>query len=338
MTETTATTDTAAPAAAPASESTATNTAPTSTPDIFSGSSGGESVQTSPEASASPESGIINRLYTSEGGLSENYTDLLKEAGMENLTNTVAKYKSADGLLKGAANLVNFAGKKVEGVIVPNEGSSPEEIAEYKKAIGVPETPTAYDLRPENMPEGMDWDDQLAGDWGNVFHEAGVSQEQAQRLSQAYSDITNKQLEQANETLQANSNAEMAEQQAQIQKEWGANYANNVKAAVDMAEVVGFDLDNQADMAAVRNPKVLNLLLAKSQSMQEGTLPRGGDPASSMANNPKAQADKIYIKNHGKIHMAPPEEQKAYNELRRMANQQQRWYICIKLQPGYSSS
>jgi len=323
MTETTATTDTAAPAAAPASESTATNTAPTGTPDVFSGSSGGESVQTSPEASASPESGIINRLYTSEGGLTENYTDLLKEAGMENLTNTVAKYKSADGLLKGAANLVNFAGRKVEGVIVPNEGSSPEEIAEYKKAIGVPESPTAYDLKPENMPEGMDWDAGLAETWQGAFHEAGISQEQAQQLSQAYSDITNTQLQQANETLAANAASEMAEQQAQVQKEWGANYANNMQSAVDMAEVVGFDLDNQADMAAVRNPKVLNLLLAKSQSMQEGTLPRGGDPSSSMGDNSRAIADKLYMKHNGKIHLAPKHEQQAYNEHRRLQHQQQ---------------
>ena len=323
MTETTATTDTAAPAAAPASESTATNTAPTGTSDVFSGSSGGESVQTSPEASASPESGIINRLYTSEGGLSENYTDLLKEAGMENLTNTVAKYKSADGLLKGAANLVNFAGKKVEGVIVPNEGSSPEEIAEYKKAIGVPETATAYDLRPENMPEGMDWDAGLAETWQGAFHEAGISQEQAQQLSQAYSDITNTQLQQANETLAASAASEMAEQQAQVQKEWGANYAHNMQSAVDMAEVVGFDFDNQADMAAVRNPKVLNLLLAKSKSMQEGTLPRGGDPSSSMGDNSKAIADKLYMKHNGKIHLAPKHEQQAYNEHRRLQHQQQ---------------
>lgn len=322
MTETTATTDTAAPAAAPASESTATNTAPTGTPDIFSGSSGGESVQTSPEASASPESGIINRLYTSEGGLTENYTDLLKEAGMENLTNTVAKYKSADGLLKGAANLVNFAGRKVEGVIVPNEGSSPEEISEYKKAIGVPESSTAYDLKPENMPEGMDWDDNLAGTWQNAFHEAGISQEQAQQLSQAYSDITNTQLQQANETLSANAASEMAEQAAQVQKEWGANYQNNLQSAVDMAEVVGFDLENQADMAAVRNPKVLNLLLAKSQSMQEGTLPRGGDPSSSMGANSRAIADKIYMKHNGRVHLAPKHEQQAYNEHRRLQHQQ----------------
>ena len=120
MTDTTPT-DTASPSGAPASESTPTNTAPeasTASADVYSGSSSTEAVQSSPEASTSQPEGIINQLYTSEGGLAENYTDLLRENGMENLTNTIQKYKSADGLLKGAANLVTFAGRKIEGVVV----------------------------------------------------------------------------------------------------------------------------------------------------------------------------------------------------------------------------
>ena len=324
MTDTTPT-DTASPSGAPASESTPTNTAPeasTASADVYSGSSSTEAVQSSPEASTSQPEGIINQLYTSEGGLAENYTDLLRENGMENLTNTIQKYKSADGLLKGAANLVNFAGKKVEGVIVPNEGSSPEEIAEYQKAIGVPESATAYDLKPENMPEGMEWDQGLSETWQNAFHEAGISQTQAQALSQAYSDITNTQLEQANQTLAANAEAEMAEQHSFMKKQWGANYDSNMQSAVDMAQVVGFDLENQGDMTALRNPKVLDLLLSKSSSMQEGTLPRNGAPANANYQSPQAKADSIFQKHGGKIQFAPVEEQKAYHEARKLQYQQ----------------
>ena len=324
MTDTTPT-DTASPSGAPASESTPTNTAPeasTASADVYGGSSSTEAVQSSPEAYTSQPEGIINQLYTSEGGLAENYTDLLRENGMENLTNTIQKYKSADGLLKGAANLVNFAGKKVEGVIVPNEGSSPEEIAEYQKAIGVPESATAYDLKPENMPEGMEWDQGLSETWQNAFHEAGISQTQAQALSQAYSDITNTQLEQANQTLAANAEAEMAEQHSFMKKQWGANYDSNMQSAVDMAQVVGFDLENQGDMTALRNPKVLDLLLSKSSSMQEGTLPRGGAPANANYQSPQAKADSIFQKHGGKIQFAPVEEQKAYHEARKLQYQQ----------------
>ena len=333
MTDTTQTTDTAAPVAAPASESTPTNTEPSqATPasaDVYGSSSATETTatpQNAPMGQTEASGGIINQLYTSEGGLAENYTDLLRENGMENLTNTIQKYKSADGLLKGAANLVNFAGKKVTGTIVPNEGSSPEEVAEYHKAIGVPESATAYDLKPENMAEGLGWDDGLAGEWQNVFHEAGVTQAQAQALSQAYSDITNTQLEQANQTLASNAEAEMAEQQRFMKKQWGANYDSNMQSAVDMAQVVGFDLENQGDMTALRNPKVLDLLLAKSSSMQEGTLPRSGTPANANYQSPQATADKIFAKHNGKIQFAPIEEQKAYQEARKLQFQQSKQF------------
>jgi hypothetical protein len=43
-----------------------------------------------------------------------------------------------------------------------------------------------------------------------------------------------------------------------------------------------------------------------------------------MANNPKAVADKLYMKHNGKIHLAPKHEQLAYNENRRLQHQQQR--------------
>lgn len=308
----------AAPSASPeptSAPSTGAETTAATTPDIYSSGSTEAAPATAPETTSTGS--IINQLYTSEGGLAENYTDLLEQNGLGNLTNTVAKYKSADGLLKGAANLVNFAGKKVEGVIVPNEGSTEAEIAEYRQAIGVPESPTAYELQPENMPEGMDWDSELAGEWSNVFHEAGISQEQAQQISQAYSDITSKQLEQATAKLTEGATAEMQAQEASLKKQWGQDYNNNLQTAVDVAETVGFDMDNQSDMAALRHPKVMELLLNKAQSMQEGSFPKTGNPASSNWESPKAKADAIYQKYNGKINMALPEEQKAYAELRR---------------------
>jgi len=174
------------------------------------------------------------------------------------------------------------------------------------------------------MPAGMEWDNELAGEWGNAFHAAGISQEQAQQLSQAYSDITNTQLEQANATLGQRADTAMQEQQAQLQKQWGRDYDNNLQSAVDMAEVVGFDMDNAADMEAMRNPRVMNLLLAKSQSMQEGTMPRQGTPSANGFESPKAKADQIYQKYNGQVHLAPPEAQKAYSELRKLGHQQSR--------------
>lgn len=321
MTEQTQT-DTApsAPATESAPSTGAENTPTSTTPDIYSSEpSASEATAATPTTTSTGS--IIDQLYTAEGGLAENYTDLLKESGMENLTNTVAKYKSADGLLKGAANLVNFAGKKVEGVIVPTEGASEHEIAEYRKAIGVPESANAYEIQPENMPQGLEWNEEVSGFWQGKFHELGIGQEQAKEIAQAYSDFTGQQLEKATSQLTENANAEMQAQEAALKKEWGQDYQNNLQTAVDMAEVVGFDMNNDMDMAAIRNPKVMNLLLAKAQSMSEGSFPKAGQPTSASWETPKAKADALYQKYRGQIHQALPEEQKAYAELRRAEHQ-----------------
>ena len=307
-------TEAAAPAAAPTTEAApATEAAPQSTqstPDIFS----------SQPQESSPSGDLMSQLYTSEGNLAENYTSLLEENGLGELTNTVAKYKSPEGLLKGAANLISFAGKKVEGVVVPNEGSTEQEIAEYRQAIGVPESPTAYDLQPENLPEGMGWDEGLAGEWQNAFHEAGISQEQAQKLSQAYSDITNNQLTQANQTLQLQSESEMEQQRAEIQKQWGDKYDTNLQNAVNMAATMGFDLESQQDMAAMRNPKVLNMILEKHTALQEGTMPRGGQPNTGTESF-RDQANALYSK-YPNMMTAPHDVRAKYQELRKLSSMQ----------------
>ena len=264
----------------------------------------------------------MSQLYTSEGNLADNYTDLLRENGLSDLTNTVAKYKSPEGLLKGAANLISFAGRKVEGVIVPNEGSTEQEIAEYRQAIGVPESATAYDLKPENLPEGMGWDDGLASEWQNVFHEAGISQEQAQKISQAYSDITNNQLQQANQTLQLQSEGEMEQQRAEIQKQWGDKYDTNLQNAVNMASTMGFDLENPHDMAAMRNPKVLNMILDKHTALQEGNMPRGGQPNTGTESF-RDQANALYAK-YPNMLTAPHDVRAKYQELRKLSSMQPR--------------
>ena len=263
----------------------------------------------------------MSQLYTSEGNLAENYTSLLEENGLGELTNTVAKYKSPEGLLKGAANLISFAGKKVEGVIVPNEGSTEQEIAEYRQAIGVPESPTAYELKaPENMPEGMGWDEGLAGECQNVFHDIGLSQEQATKISQAYSDITNNQFEQATQTLQLQSEGEMEQQRAEMQKQWGDKYDTNLQNAVNMASTMGFDLDRPQDMAAMRNPKVLNMILEKHDSSKEGTMPRGGQPNTGTESwGEKAMQMKVKYPN---MNTAPIEVQRSYIEAQKMNHMQ----------------
>lgn len=265
----------------------------------------------------------MSQLYDSQGQLTGDWNQTLNDSEMGEYAGLIGKYNSFDGLIKGFKNAEGLLGKKAltpDAAIVPNEGSSPEEVAAYRQAIGVPESATAYDLQPENLPEGMGWDEGLAGDWQNAFHEAGISQEQAAKLSQAYSDITNNQLTQANQTLQLQSEGEMEQQRAEMQKQWGDKYDTNLQNAVNMASTMGFDLENQHDMAAMRNPKVLNMILAKHDSLQEGNMPRGGQPNTGTESF-RDQANALYGK-YPNMMTAPHDVRAKYQELRKLSSMQ----------------
>lgn len=80
-------------------------------------------------------------------------------------------YHSAQGLI----------GKK--GLQVPGDNATPEQIAEFHKALGVPEKPEDYKF---NLPEGYKADEVRIGEWRKQFKELGIPAKQADKLVGAY--------------------------------------------------------------------------------------------------------------------------------------------------------
>lgn len=72
----------------------------------------------------------------------------------------IVKYQSEEEFFKGHVNLAKMVGQKTEGLVkLPGKDATPEQIAEYRKAAGVPADPTGYtydipeDLRAFVSPE-----------------------------------------------------------------------------------------------------------------------------------------------------------------------------------------
>ena len=110
----------------------------------------------------------------------------------------------------------------------------------------------------------------------------------------------------------------MESQREAVKKQWGDKYDQNMDAAVNMATTMGFDMDSAADITALRNPKVLNMLVEKHSSLQEGSIPRGGQP-SNTGQGFREQANAIYSK-YGDMALAPPDVRAKYNELRKLSS------------------
>lgn len=103
-----------------------------------------------------------------------------KETGLSGLVNDHFKLGDEHQSLKG----------KLEGMVrIPGEKSTPEEVAEYRKAIGMPEKADGYKLeRPEKIPEGMVLNEVLEKKFKETAHKFDLTPAQVSGIYKMYSD------------------------------------------------------------------------------------------------------------------------------------------------------
>ena len=136
--------------------------------------------------------------------------------------------KFADGDAIGSSYLELEKALSKQGVRVPDEDSGPEHVAEYRKAIGVPDAVEGYAFQDNvKVPEGLEWNNEVQGKMLGVMHEAGMTAGQVHAVSQAFLD------QQGEIYTQAVTDARSAKNSAEkeLRGEWGSAYEQNVEGA-----------------------------------------------------------------------------------------------------------
>lgn len=156
----------------------------------------------------------------------------LQKRGLDKQAGAFSKYKTLDDLVHGFAHAQSLVGKRQEGLRVPGPDAPPEEMEAFQKQLaqlnGVPEAPDGYGIaRPEQLPPGVDWDDQAMSDYLAVLHQNGASPKLAKALVEKHMEILGSQSQKYQE--QAQESRKQAE--AQLKEAWGSNYDYNMKAA-----------------------------------------------------------------------------------------------------------
>ena len=126
------------------------------------------------------------------------------------------------GMIKAYADTKKAYGQKLEGVIKkPGEDASDEERAEYSKQLlaelGAPEKAEDYEFyRPEELPEGMVYDEEVEASFREMFFEMGVPADMANKFSQKFSEV---QIARHNAAVEEG-NRQFTEQASQLDKDW----------------------------------------------------------------------------------------------------------------------
>lgn len=185
---------------------------------------------------------------------------------------TLAKYKDFTSLAKSYGELQSLLGKKSSAVNIPTEQSSPEEVAAFRKALGIPEKPEEYQFKPEQLPEGVDWNDEQAKAFAAIAHKHHIPPAAMKELAA---------LQVATEAARAQEmgrqiEAELSQGKQALQQAWGQNFEKNLNTSARVAKSIGLDPNSPG----LRDPNVVQALFKFSQLVSEDKLITGeGSPS-----------------------------------------------------------
>ena len=144
--------------------------------------------------------------------------------------------------------------------------------AELRKITGAPEKPEEYGLKaPENLPEGVEWNGELANKAVSIAHKYGVPPEALQELVA----LNNENIGSLIANSKAAKEAEWEKAQEQLNLEWGEAAKVNWQRANRGAIALGIDT-TKSDLA--RNPEFIKAALAVDKMLREDAGLVAGDP------------------------------------------------------------
>lgn len=195
---------------------------------------------------------------TGEGESASNL-DVVKAKGWKSLDDVVKGYRAAERALRDGGRIK-----------VPGEGASAEEIAEYRKAIGVPEDPKGYavpefkDAAGNPIPLNTAMTERITA----AAHKMGVPKAALDALLEGE---IRAQIEENDAHL-----AQLTEQANAHVKGWGADREAKMASVNAAAKALGLTKPDMAAMRSALGPaKMLDMLAKAGENYNEDTLIEG---------------------------------------------------------------
>ena len=177
-------------------------------------------------------------------GLSEEFRDNPSLADIQDL----------DGLAKSFINAQRLVG--VNKVELPGENATPDQLSDFHSQLGRPDSADGYQFEaPEGLPDGFNYDENLAGAFRESAFKAGLTPQQAKIV---HDDYVKDVAQGVSEMLEADSKA-VRDANTAIRKEWGDNYDNNVNETLRAIQFMG-------------GPDFLNALKATGAMTADGAI------------------------------------------------------------------
>lgn len=112
--------------------------------------------------------------------------------------------------------------KLANALIKPGEGAKEEDVRAFYKALGVPDKPEEYEMKPV---EGAEHDEKVKAWSRGIFHKANLTKDQAEIISREYDVYLTEFMKSQDEA----SVAAKTEAEGKLKTEWGNEYDKNLE-------------------------------------------------------------------------------------------------------------
>lgn len=137
----------------------------------------------------------------------------------------IKDYKDVASLVKSHVNLQQMIGH--DKIVVPNDKSTPEQVAEFYNKLGRPVDPDKYKLPEVKFTNGAGVPDEAKKHFMGIFHKVGLTQKQAEQLYAEYGTFEGQLVSKRMEGIKASQDQAIEG----LKKEYGDAYGQRVTAA-----------------------------------------------------------------------------------------------------------
>lgn len=226
---------------------------------------------------------------TADAYLGEN--GVLQDGWMDNLAEelredeTLKNTKDIHGL---SSQLVNAQKQLGTAIQIPKDDATPEQKAEFHQKMGCPKTIEGYELvKPTDMPEGMDYREDLMGAMTAIAFGEGASKSLMQKLATGFNQwqVENFKTQKAKQEKDISDIFDKNE--AALKVEWGTDFDKNIEITnkltaqipelMDIVKLV-FDISGKGN-----HPVVHKALYKAALKILPDTVVTGGVAAKEVA-------------------------------------------------------
>ncbi len=199
----------------------------------------------------------------------------------------LAPFTSLEGMARSLVEAQRLVGKRVEDM-------TPEQIAKVRKNFGAPDDAGGYELaRPENLPDGFEYNEALEKQAREWFHQAGLNNKQAATIYDEFMEYTSQQFA----DIQRAAASAKDEAEKVLRREWSQAFDKNVNLAKRaVARFGGQELQKFLDETQLGNdPRVIRAFDKVARKVGEDTLEGEGSGrlGGLMPEEAKAEIAKI---------------------------------------------